>query len=86
MDASTDKNKELIDAIDESDKAIDELANNEKVLDETKDKLRTAVDNAAQDMEKLAAALEQAQQAMQHYDRVVQSGTNHLEGLKAAAE
>lgn len=86
VSASADIHDALTESIKKTDDQLDALMQSEKVSAESKEALKTASDAAAEALKELAQAQIDADAAMQNYQQVMQSGTDDLDKLEAAAE
>lgn len=86
VEASAGIHDALTASIKKTDDQLDELMQNEKLSTDTKKELEAASDAAAEALKELAQAQLEADAAMQNYQAVMQSGTEDLGKLEAAAE
>lgn len=86
LEATTDIQNELSAAMEAAAEATAEVTNNEDVSAETKAALAKASVEAAEAMNELTAAQQEAEAAMAAYDEVITSGTTDLDTLEGAAE
>lgn len=86
IEATTDIQNELSAAMEAAAEATAEATNNEDVSAETKAALAKASVEAAEAMNELTAAQQEAEAAMAAYDEVMTSGTTDLDTLEGAAE
>lgn len=86
LEATTDIQNELSAAMEAAAEATAEVTNNEDVSAETKAALAKASVEAAEAMNELTAAQQEAEAAMAAYDEVMTSGTTDLDTLEGAAE
>lgn len=86
LEATTDIQNELSAAMEAAAEATAEVTNNEDVSEETKAALAKASVEAAEAMNELTAAQQEAEAAMAAYDEVITSGTTDLDTLEGAAE